>query len=239
MKLDLLAAITITGSASIAIATLAIGFAQTRVTRIRIVAGLCVWFIAVVVLAAADAFDYGRGLGVGGLGIAVILPIAILTASALYARSWRERLDAIPISTLIGVNAIRVFGGMFVAMYVVGRLPAPFAPVAGWGDVLVGITAIPVAWLAQHGKGIRIRALVMFWNTFGLLDLAAAVGLGVFSSPGPLRLIYTAPGSGIMTTLPWLLIPAFLVPLLAATHLAVFHRLRRTNAPGSHTVAMA
>jgi hypothetical protein len=29
-----------------------------------------------------------------------------------------------------------------------------------------------------------------------------------------------------MTTLPWLLIPGFLVPLLAVTHLAVFYRLR-------------
>jgi hypothetical protein len=30
-----------------------------------------------------------------------------------------------------------------------------------------------------------------------------------------------------MTTLPWLLIPGFLVPLLATAHLAIFYRLAK------------
>jgi hypothetical protein len=59
------------------------------------------------------------------------------------------------------------------------------------------------------------------------LDLVAAVGLGVISSPGPLHLIADEPGSALMTTLPSMLIPAFLVPLLAATHLAVFYHMRK------------
>jgi hypothetical protein len=32
-----------------------------------------------------------------------------------------------------------------------------------------------------------------------------------------------------MSSLPWLLIPGFLVPLLALTHLAIFSRLLVTN----------
>lgn len=235
MKLDLLAAITISGSASITITALSIGLGRTTGTRIRVAAGLCMWFILVVVLAATGALRYDRGLGVGGLGAAVILPIAIFVLGALYARSWRERLDAIPLSTLIGINSVRAFGGLFIALYVAGRLPAPFAPVAGWGDVLVGITALPVAWLAQHNKEIQANAVVALWNTLGLLDLAVAVTLGVISSPGPLRLIFAEPGSGIMTMLPWLLIPAFLVPLLATTHLAVFYRLKGNKTIGSRT----
>ena len=31
-----------------------------------------------------------------------------------------------------------------------GRLPAPFAPSAGWGDVAVGAFALPVALMAAH-----------------------------------------------------------------------------------------
>jgi hypothetical protein len=37
-----------------------------------------------------------------------------------------------------------------------------------------------------------------------------------------------------MTTLPWLLIPGFLVPLLASTHLAVFYRLNTADASEHH-----
>ena len=67
----------------------------------------------------------------------------------------------------------------------------------------------------------------MAWNLFGLADLATAVSLGVLSTPGPLRRIFADPGAGLMTTLPWLLIPGFLVPLLATIHLAIFYRLIR------------
>jgi hypothetical protein len=126
---------------------------------------------------------------------------------------------------LIGVNVIRAFGVIFLLLYAANRLPAPFAPIAGWGDILVGLTAIPVACLA-YKKGADADSMVMIWNTLGLCDLIKAVALGVASSPGPLRLIFTEPGAGIMTTLPWMLIPGFLVPLLASTHLAVFYRPR-------------
>src|SRR5207249_4029095 len=93
-----------------------------------------------------------------------------------------------------------------------------------WGDVIVGLTAGPVAWLAYKDAALA-RPAILLWNTFGLADLIAAVGLGTLSAPGPLRLIFSDPGTDIMTTLPWLLVPGFLVPLLASTHLAVFYRL--------------
>jgi hypothetical protein len=108
-------------------------------------------------------------------------------------------------------------------------LPAPFAPVAGWGDIFVGATAFPVAWLAYRQR-TSARPILWIWNIIGLADLIAAVGLGVISSPGPARLIFAEPSSAIMTTLPWLLIPGFLVPLLIAVHIAIFIRLLERNA---------
>ena len=89
-------------------------------------------------------------------------------------------------------------------------------------------SAIPVARLA-YKKGAAAHSAVLIWNSLGLLDLVAAVGLGVTSSPGPLRLIFAEPDTAIMITLPWLLIPGFLVPLLASTHLAVFYRLSQAE----------
>jgi hypothetical protein len=69
------------------------------------------------------------------------------------------------------------------------------------------------------------------WNVIGLVDLIAAIGLGVTSSPGPLRLIFAEPSSAIMATLPWLLIPGFLVPLLFALHIGIFVRLAKNKKP--------
>ena len=224
MKLDLLAAMELTLSAAIVVSALAIGFGDTAVRRMRLGAALAAWFVVVVALAATEAFHYQGRIGVSGLGLAVVLPIVILSVTVLRSAPLRQALNTIPLSLLIGVNVVRVLGVIFVLLYLGGRLPAPFAPVAGWGDIIVGVTAMPVAWLA-HRRGRDARPAILVWNIFGLADLIAAIGLGVISSPGPLHLIAPEPGSAIMATLPWMLIPAFLVPLLASTHLAVFYRL--------------
>ncbi|MHB1656018.1 MAG: hypothetical protein ACYCSZ_06625 [Burkholderiales bacterium] len=228
MEFDLLASIELTVSAAIAVSVLAVGFGEDIWGRLRIASGLTLWFVLVIILAVTEVLTYQHGVGAPGLGVAVILPIVILSVSVLRSPSLRRALQTIPLSMLIGVHAIRVLGVTFLILYAAGRLPAPFAPVAGWGDIMVGLAAGPIAWLVyKHGAAMRLTVLV--WNILGLLDLVAAIGLGAVSSPGPLQLIFTEPGSAIMTTLPWLLIPGFLVPLLASTHLAVFYRLNRSE----------
>ena len=50
--------------------------------------------------------------------------------------------------SLIGLHAVRLLDVFFVLLFSADRLPAPLAPTAGWGDVLIGVTALPVAYLA-------------------------------------------------------------------------------------------
>jgi hypothetical protein len=38
------------------------------------------------------------------------------------------------------------------------------------------------------------------------------------------------PGTAIMTTLPWIIIPCFLVPIFEALHIAIFYRLYASRA---------
>ena len=220
-------------AAAIVSSALAIGLGETLTDRLRLLAGLGAWFAAVVVLAASEAFHFEHGLGTPGLGLAVAVPIGLAAVTVLRSQRLRRALDAMPLPLLIAVNATRVLGVLFVLLYFTGRAPAPFAPLAGWGDIIVGVTAGPVAWLAQR-RAREARWLILAWNGLGLADLINAVGLGAVSAPGPLHLIGAGPGAAIMSTLPWLLIPGFLVPLLALTHLAVFYRLRR---PGETTRA--
>ena len=67
-----------------------------------------------------------------------------------------------------------------------------------------------------------------------------AIGFGITSAEGsPIRLIFTEPSTAIMSSLPWVLIPAFLVPLLMAIHLAVFQRLVPARARETGRLARA
>ena len=229
MNIDLIGSVTLTASAAIMIAALSIGFGSTAAARTRIAAWLTAWFVVVVILAATRALYYEGGLGAPGLGIAVALPIAVLCIVVARTQALREEFHRVPLWLLVGVHVVRLLGISFIILYTAGRLPAPFASAAGWGDIFVGATALPVAWFAYR-RPTNVRSMIWIWNVIGIADLINAVGLGVISSPGPQRLIFVEPSSAIMTTLPWLLIPGFLVPLLFAVHIGIFIRLAKHNA---------
>lgn len=238
MLLDLIAGTALTASAAVVVATLAVTLAETGGGRFRLAAALSAWFAAVAAIAATQLLAAERGpLALAGLGLAVAGPIVTLTIVGACSASLRARLAQAPLPTLIGVHAVRVLGVLFVALYLQHRLPAPFAPSAGWGDVFIGVTALPLAWLVAW-QGAAARPLVVLWNALGIADLVAAIGLGMTSSPGPLQLFVGDVNSSLMTTLPWLLIPGYLVPLLFVTHLAIAWRLRAEGG-GRATIGVA
>ena len=222
---DLIGAIELTASAAILIGGFALAQPEQAGLRRRTVALLGAWFALAVAGGALGIFDPYRGLGTPVQGIAVLAPVLLLAYAGLYSRSVHAALMSAPISLVIGLHVVRVLGLSFVLLYANHRLPAPFAPIAGWGDIFAGLTALPVAWAVQRQKP-GWRPIALLWNSLGMLDLVAAIGLGVTSAEGsPIRLFFTEPSTILMTGLPWVLVPAFLVPLLMATHLAVFYRL--------------
>jgi hypothetical protein len=223
MNTDLIGAVELTASAAIMIAALSSAFGNGAARRIRIAAWLSAWFVLVVILAATRALHYEHG-GTVGLGLAVVLPIVILCLVVARAESLRQALPRVSLPLFISLHTVRVLGVSFLILYAAGRLPAPFAPVAGWGDILVGATAPLVAWFVYR-RFTNARPVLWIWNVIGTLDLITAVFLGATSSPGPVRLFFGEPTTAIMTTLPWLLIPGFLVPLLFAVHIGIFVRL--------------
>ena len=226
---ETLSAIALTASASIVVAFLSHALARTSLGRLAVAGVLGAWFALVLAIGAAGALDPVRGLGVPGLGLTVALPVVALAGAFFAFRPIRDAMLAIPLPALVAVNAIRILGVIFVMLHAAGKLPAPFAPSAGWGDIFVGVTALPVAW-AMLRFGARARPLALLWNTIGIADLVNAVALGALSAPGPLQVFAGPPSSAPMTTLPWLLIPGFLVPALMFIHVVVFYRLAKTEA---------
>jgi len=133
----------------------------------------------------------------------------------------------VPTGLLVGLNTSRVLGIFFLALAADGRLGGPFPQSAGWGDILTGALAIPLAFALARGKAGR--GAIVAWNTFGALDLVVAVALGVVSADGsPLQMIYAAGGSGAIQALPWALIPTVLVPFYLIVHGVIFLQLRET-----------
>jgi hypothetical protein len=219
---DLIAAIGLTACAATVIGTLASEYAGNAQARRRIAVALGVWFLLVVVISAVGGF---RGAP-WRLGLALAVPAAAILWIVLADPARRQAVAAMSLPVLVGIHAVRALGILFVLLYAQGRLPAPFAPTAGWGDVFIGVTALPLAW-AIHQQRPFWRELTLAWSLLGALDLVVAVALGVLSAPdSPLRVFENPPNGVEMISLPWILIPGFTVPLLFLCHVAVIARLR-------------
>jgi hypothetical protein len=223
IMLDILSTAELTVSSSIAVGFLSLTMAKTTGGRTAVLLALGAWFMLVLAIGATGALSPAGG-GAPALGLAVVLPVAALVWAYFALPSVRNAMAATPLPAFIALHAIRVLGFSFIILYAEGRLPAPFAPSAGWGDVFMGVTALPLAWAVMR-FGARVRPLVLLWNALGVVDLVTALTLGPLSAPGPLQVFVGPPDSSAMTTLPWLIIPGFLVPILLFIHVVIFTRL--------------
>ena len=116
------------------------------------------------------------------------------------------------------IHVVRFIGIAFLVLGARGELSPLFAERAGWGDLATATIAV-VLLLIGLAKAIPPRALVA-WNVFGIIDLIVAVTTAAF-----VVVRGDVPGMDPLLRLPLVLVPIFAVPLLFATHIALFRRL--------------
>jgi hypothetical protein len=196
------------------------------------IAGL--WIGFAIALATTGIYA-ATATPVPAVGVILALPLVAIGGAALMSAGVRESLLALPVPLLLGLNALRILPGAFILLLASqGKLSGPFPQSAGWGDIIVGIIAIPLTVAAARNfAGSRYALLA--WNILGTLDLVEAVALAVLSVPGsPQQIFGGAVGSTAMGVLPWSNIPTLLVPFYFLTHGVIFARLlqgeRRTAA---------
>jgi hypothetical protein len=190
-------------------------------------------------LGAAGWLAFGAG-PVPLVGVLFMAPLLVTGALALRYPKVRSALLAIPMPVLIGLNALRVLGVLFLLLAAAGRLSGPFPFLAGLGDILAGAFAIALALSAARSQKLPLNAIKR-WNAFGILDLLVAVGLGITSADGsPVHLIHAGVGSQAMQYLPFCLVPTVLVPFYLITHAIIAAQLRALrSAPVTRTRTLA
>jgi hypothetical protein len=203
----------------------------TRGARLVVATIAGLWIGLQVSLAMAGAFGSEFALVFPLIGAMVAVPVLAVALIAWRSSTARAAMLALPMPLLIGLNTARIFGAFFVLLALDGRLGGPFPYSAGWGDVITGAIALPLALLAaRHAVS---RGAIWSWNAFGLLDLIAAVALGALSfNGGAGQLIFDAVGSNEIQSLPWVLIPTVLVPFYIIVHGIVFAQLRASARSG-------
>lgn len=198
--------------------------ARTSATdsRVALVSGavLVAWAGIAAVVAYQGRFQPQDAESAPPVGINLVLVLSALAASLALSPSLRRLLTRQ--SPLIRLHLWRLVGVLFLVLMWRGLMPALWALPAGIGDILVGVTA---PWIARQVHTPRGRRRAVAWNLMGIIDLVVAVGLGIMTSPGPLRVFHTIPTSEFITRFPMALIPALLVPLAFTLHVVSLWQL--------------
>lgn len=203
-------------------------------------------FLAVVGLWVGFAYEMAKsgallgaiaGTAIPPIGIVVAVPLVTAALAAVLSPAFRRTALALPTDLLIGLNTYRLLGIFMLLLGVQGRVPGPFPYVAGLGDMITGILALPVVIAMARGSS---RLVPLEWNAFGAFDLVVALALGVMSGPGPLHIFGTGlPGPFVMLTLPWSLIPTVLVPFYLILHGIIFAQLRQQRTASRTAIGFA
>jgi hypothetical protein len=226
MALDFIGGVILIAAVVVNISVFAGALGISQPARIGLLAVAGLWTGMQLSLYAAGAYQAPLVQTFPLIGPMVVLPPIVTGAAAILSQRVRATLLAVPTQLLIGLNSMRVFGAFFLFLAAVGRLSGPFPYFAGWGDVITGLVAIPLAMRAARGSASP--ATIFRWNVFGALDLITAVTLGTLSSEGFVLQVFTGgAGSTAVQHMPWLLIPTVLVPFYLITHGIVFAQLRQ------------
>src|SRR5262252_933274 len=140
------------------------------------IAGIAGFWIGLAAAAGASGWlAISRPFPVIGIFVVTPLLAAAITATSPAARA---ALLALPTRLLIGLNTARVVGTLFLPLAMEGRLAGPFPYSAGWGDIITGVFAVPLVFVAVE----RNAAAVAAWNYLGTSDLVLAIFFGLTSS---------------------------------------------------------
>ena len=151
----------------------------------------------------------------------------LLGALALVASGRLDGLlAATPPAWPIGVQAFRILVEIVLWRLAVAGVAPEIMTFTGRNvDILVGITAPIVAYFCFVRRTWPSR-VALWWNWAGVLILLNVVVHAQLSAPTRFRVFFTEPATTFIGDLPYIWLPAVLVPLAWSLHAASLRQLR-------------
>jgi len=171
-----------------------------------------------------------RGFFLGGampprVALALMLPLGV-GLFLLPTHGMRHYLAVTTPAWLIYTQSFRIVMELILfALAVQRRAPALITFQGRNADILIGLTALPVAYFAVSRRSWP-RRVATVWNVIGILVLANVVLHAQLAAPGPYRFFMTDPSTAFLGTFPHIWLPGFLVPLAFWLHAASLLQLK-------------
>jgi len=156
--------------------------------------------------------------------LAAVAPPLIVIIGMFLSAAGRRFVDRMDLKWCVLLHSMRVFVELNLYwLFLLKQVPALMTFEAGNVDILVGLTAPLIWWAFSRGKVGRTGLLV--WNSLSLLSVLNAFARAMLSAPFRFqRFAFDQPPVAILH-FPFVLLPAFIVPVAILCHLAVFRKL--------------
>jgi hypothetical protein len=177
---------------------------------------IAVWLIYLSVLSYTEVLtDFSLP---PKMPLIVVLPLLLLIFYSLFKKATTDFVAATSTSWLIYIQSFRIIVELIIwGAYKAGIVPVETTFEGQNLDVIVGLTAVPLAYYAKRKK-IEPIVLVL-WNIASLLILANTVRLFITAAYFPAEMMENGPLVGSeFARLPYLLIAGFFMPLAIYIH---------------------
>ena len=173
---------------------------------------IAVWFVLALTASGLHLISTRPNQPPLPMGLAAATPLVLFLVWFVASPGFRQYTMTLNPRVLTWVQSLRIEGFVFLVLATYGILPKVFALPAGWGDMLIGATALFAGLkLATPDR----RKLFIAWQLLGMADLISAVALGTLAGVIDPHAIAT----NAMTVLPLSMIPTFGVPLFMILHI--------------------
>jgi len=184
---------------------------------------LIAWLLGLGILAAVGAFLQAGCIPPYFAAVGVLPSVAgVIFVSSRAGTSVLQRMSP---AWLVGLQSFRVVVEIVLWALATQHRLSPLLTFEGRNfDILVGLTALPVAWLCFARRAWPPH-VALGWNIAGIAILLNIVIHALLSAPTPFQALRTEPPTTIIATLPYIWLPGFLVPLAFSLHAASLRTL--------------
>jgi hypothetical protein len=189
--------------------------------------GFLIWFAFTGILAANGFFMQFSAMP-PRLPVLLLPPIIFIVAITL-SKTCSRLLNQIPSGWLIYIQSFRILMEIVLWLTFLDNIIPIQMTFEGLNyDILVGLTAPVVACFCFTIKKWS-RTVAIIWNFFGLALLLNIVVISVLSAPVPFRVFMNDPANTFVAQLPFVWLPAFVVPVAYWMHILSLKQLLTAN----------
>jgi hypothetical protein len=197
---------------------------SNKIVGVMAYGAVALWFTFALVMGMRGNYIAGPANPPLPLALTFGVPIFLFVFLYWTNSSLRAFSHTLDLKVITGLHLWRFVGLDFLINCAQGHLPAGFALPAGIGDLIIGLTTIPLL-LAILRNTPTARKWFVAWNIFGLMDLTLAVIFGILYSQSSLGILAgSGPTTLLMSQFPRSMIPTFFVPSFILLHLLALAR---------------